>query len=465
MSTEDVPLRAEWKQAEAKHRRLATIVIDSNDAVTVQNFEGQLTAWNRGAEQMYGYSESEALSMNIRDIVPEYRRDEALEFVQRIERDEDVPSLETQRISKDGVTLDVWLTVTKLVDDAGNPVAVATTERDITARKKAEQANARMSALVTSTADAVIGLTMDGTITDWNTAASRIFGYSPEEAIGQNVRMLLPPDRSQEFQHIVARLQRSETVEAFETVRTHKDGQSKDVSLTESLIKTPDGQVAGVSAIMRDISERKQLEQRLAKLTELERQRIGRELHDTTAQELTGLGFMAHSVLEQLAAESHPGEETVGKMEESIQRALSQVRRFAQGLVPVELDANGLMAALRELATNTTEATNIPCTLRRDQQVSMEDNTVATQIYMIAKEAVTNAVKHAQAEHIEIELSRYDNRVMLLVHDDGMGIGESSDEDGMGLRIMRHRAGLIQATLDVEPVDKGGTLVMCVLTT
>jgi signal transduction histidine kinase len=277
--------------------------------------------------------------------------------------------------------------------------------------------------------------------------------------------MLIPPDRSQEFQHIVERLQRGEIVEGFETVRIHKDGQQKHVSLTESLIKTPDGQVAGVSAIMRDISERRQFEQQLAVLTEQERQRIGRELHDTTGQELTGLGLMAQSVLEQLAAESHPGEETVRKMEESIQRALAQVRRFAQGLVPVELDASGLMAALQELATNTTEACNIPCTFHHEQPVSIDDNTMATQIYLIAKEAVANVVKHAQAEHVVIELSRYDNRVTLLVRDDGVGIGEPTDEYGMGLQIMGHRAALIQATLEIEPVDKGGTLVKCVLTT
>jgi len=216
-------------------------------------------------------------------------------------------------------------------------------------------------------------------------------------------------------------------------------------------------------ALMRDISDRKQLEQQLAKLTEQERRRIGRALHDTTGQELTGLGFMAQSVLEQLATESHPEEKTVLKMEESIQRALAQVRRFAQGLVPVELDAGGLMAALQELATNTTEACNIPCTFGRRQQVSMEDNMMATQIYLIAKEALTNAVKHAQAKHVEIELSREDNRVTLLVRDDGVGIGEPSEEDGIGLRIMRHRAALIQATLKIEPVDKGGTQVMCVL--
>lgn len=343
MSTKDVPLSTEWKQAEAEHRRLATIVVDSNDAITVQDLEGRITAWNRGAEQMYGYSESEALSMNILDIVPEGRRDEALKFVRRIVHGDEPHSLDTQRISKDGRTLDVWLTITKLVDNAGNAVAVATTERNVT--------------------------------------------------------------------------------------------------------------------------ERKQLQQQLAKLTEQERQRIGRELHDTTGQELTGLGLMAQSMLEQLAAESHPGEETARKMEESIQRALAQVRRLAQGLVPVELDAGGLMAALQELAIKTTEAGNIACTFRSDQPVSMEDNTIATQIYLIAKEAIANAVKHAQAEHVEIRLSRSKDRFMLLVRDDGIGIGKPLEEDGMGLRIMRHRAALIRATLEIESLDIGGTLVMCVLTT
>ncbi len=95
MSTEDVPLRIQRKQSEAEHRRLATIVIDSNDAVTVQDFEGRLIAWNHGAENMYGYSESEALTMNVRDIVPEVCCDEALDYVERIARGENVRSLET----------------------------------------------------------------------------------------------------------------------------------------------------------------------------------------------------------------------------------------------------------------------------------------------------------------------------------------------------------------------------------
>ncbi len=127
------------ERSEAALRRLATVVMDSNDAVTIQDLESNITAWNRGAERMYGYSEVEALKMNIRDIVPEERGEEAIAFVKRISRGDTLESLETQRLTKDGRTLDVWLTVTAILDDKGRTVGVATTERDITKRKRVEE--------------------------------------------------------------------------------------------------------------------------------------------------------------------------------------------------------------------------------------------------------------------------------------------------------------------------------------
>jgi two-component system, chemotaxis family, CheB/CheR fusion protein len=116
------------------NRHLAAVVRDSNDAITVQDFEGNITAWNKGAVNMYGYSEDEALKMNIRDIVPEDKRKEALAFIKKLQK-EDVESFETRRITKDGKQLNVWLTVTRLVDDDGKQMAIATTERVITGRK------------------------------------------------------------------------------------------------------------------------------------------------------------------------------------------------------------------------------------------------------------------------------------------------------------------------------------------
>ncbi len=116
------------------NRHLAAVVRDSNDAITVQDFEGNIMAWNKGAVNMYGYSEDEALKMNIFDIVPEDKRKEASAFIKKLQK-EDVESFETQRVTKDGKQLNVWLKVTKLFDDDGKPMAIATTERDITGRK------------------------------------------------------------------------------------------------------------------------------------------------------------------------------------------------------------------------------------------------------------------------------------------------------------------------------------------
>jgi two-component system CheB/CheR fusion protein len=124
--------RAEMALRESEaNRRLAAVVKDSNDAITVQDFEGNIMEWNKGAVNIYGYSEDEALKMNICDLVPEDKRKETLAFIKKCQK-EDVESFETQRITKDGKQLNVWLTVTMLVDDDGKSMGIATTERDIT---------------------------------------------------------------------------------------------------------------------------------------------------------------------------------------------------------------------------------------------------------------------------------------------------------------------------------------------
>ena len=127
----------EGAETENKTRRLATVVRDSNDAITIQDFEGRITAWNRGAELMYGYSEAEALAANIDRLTTPGKVAEQKDFIRRLIAGEAITSFETQRVTKDGRVLDVWMTVTKLLDAAGNPIGLASTERDITARKRA----------------------------------------------------------------------------------------------------------------------------------------------------------------------------------------------------------------------------------------------------------------------------------------------------------------------------------------
>ena len=147
---------------------------------------------------------------------------------------------------------------------AGRSVRAVGVVRDITARKSAEEAQARLAAIVTSSADAIVGKTLDGIITSWNKAAERMFGYSASEMIGQSIRRLVPTDRQAEEDTILACLARSESVERHEMTLLAKDGRTFDASITISPMRDAEGRTIGCSKIIRDITERKRMESRLA---------------------------------------------------------------------------------------------------------------------------------------------------------------------------------------------------------
>src|ERR1700683_2057164 len=130
-------------------------------------------------------------------------------------------------------------------------------------RHQADVVQARLAAIVTSSDDAIIGKTLEGTITSWNAGAERVFGYTPAEAVGQPILMLFPPDRVDEEPGLLARVARGESVRHFETVRVRKDGACIDVSVTLSPLIDHDGHIVGASKIARDITERKHAEEEL----------------------------------------------------------------------------------------------------------------------------------------------------------------------------------------------------------
>jgi PAS domain S-box-containing protein len=174
-------------------------------------------------------------------------------------------------------------------DAEGKPLRLMGTVLDITDRKKAEEAQLRLAAIVNSSDDAIIGKTLDGIITSWNPGAEKTFGYTSQEAIGQPMLMTFPPERVNEEKELLEKIGRGETVTHFETVRVRKDGRRIDVSVTLSPIINREGKIIGASKIARDITIRKQ--------HELEIERLGRLysalsfvnqaiVHSTSRQEL-----------------------------------------------------------------------------------------------------------------------------------------------------------------------------------
>jgi PAS domain S-box-containing protein len=237
-------------------RRMATVIQDSNDAITFQDLDGNILAWNRGAEQIYGYSEAEALSMNIVDTVPKEYQKEAREFLSSLKRGELVPTLETKRKHKDGRIIDVWLTNTKLTDDKGKLTGVATTERDITEQTKTLEKFRRMATVIQDSNDAITFQDLDGNILAWNQGAEQIYGYSQAEALKMNIVDTVPKEYQQEAREFLLSLKRGELVPNLETKRKHKDGRIIDVWLTNTKLTDDKGKLTGIATTERDISER-----------------------------------------------------------------------------------------------------------------------------------------------------------------------------------------------------------------
>ncbi len=225
----------------------------------------------------------------------------------------------------------------------------------------------------------------------------------------------------------------------------------------------------GTLSLMRNVGVqlghfivRKQMEREIATLTDRERRLIGQELHDSVGQQLTAMGYMARNLQREL--EDHSAGEAANAriLVESIEQSKSEIRALMKGLMPVDVDASGLMQALGELVEQCQIVYDVPCDFEYDEPVLMEDNFTATHLFRLAQEAIQNAVKHGRADHITVGIKRIGHRVTLRIRDNGVGFDpEGQEASGIGLRIMRHRAELIGAALKVTSAEQGGTLVRC----
>jgi PAS domain S-box-containing protein len=259
------------KQAEEKIRRLATVVRDSSDAITIQDFEGRITAWNRGAELMYGYSEAEALLANIERLTAPGKVEEQKEFTRRLMAGEAITAFETQRLTKDGRVLDVWLTVTKLMDAAGKPMGIASTERDITALKRAEEklreTNDYLENLINHANAPIIVWDPQFRITRFNGAFESLTGRRADEVIGKPIEILFPPALAESSMELIAKTQTGERWETVEIHIQHIDGTRRTVLWNSATLFAPDGKTA-VATIAQgmDITERNQVAEKMRRM-------------------------------------------------------------------------------------------------------------------------------------------------------------------------------------------------------
>jgi signal transduction histidine kinase len=217
------------------------------------------------------------------------------------------------------------------------------------------------------------------------------------------------------------------------------------------------------TGIVRDITERKRLEREILEISDREQQRIGQDLHDDLCQQLAGIGFMSEVLEQKLAGKAEAAEAAeAGRIAGHVRGAIEQTRMLARGLSPLEMESADLMTALTELASNTAEIFHVRCRFRAENPVGIGDAAVSTHLYRIAQEAISNAIRHGGADEIGVSLEAEAGEAVLRVTDNGTGFaGPKKDSRGMGLRIMKYRAGMIGGMLDVCHADGKGTVVSC----
>lgn len=218
--------------------------------------------------------------------------------------------------------------------------------------------------------------------------------------------------------------------------------------------------------LQKEIAARHRLEKEIIEISEREQQRIGRNLHDDLGQRLVGISYLNHLLANTLEAAGAPEAEQAAKISALLNDALALTRSLARGLHPVALESGGLIAALGDLAERTSGIFQIKCCFTGPPTEPGLAHSVATHLYRMAQEAVTNAANHGMASEIRIGLVTQPGRTTLAVVDNGSGMQKPGPRSkGMGLRIMNYRADVIGGTLAFSTPENGGTMVTCTIPT
>ncbi len=340
-------------------------------------------------------------------------------------------------------------------------------EDQIRVRHMAEQARnesqERYYLLMEAAPDPVVNYDMEGRVIYFNPAFTRVFGWSLKECAGRKMDHFVPENHWAETLVMIDKVRTGEGIFDVETRRYARDGKLKDVSISGASAFDSQGNLAGSIIILRDITRSKGLEKQVMQAGDRERLLIGQDLHDDLCPHLIGVAGLVAALKEDLADRKDPGAGLAEKIGTLTEDAVEKSRHLARGLCPVHLVAHGLQAALDNLCAQLSFHRTIQFECVTDPDIRISDNSRATHLYYIAREAVNNAVKYARATKIEIRLENNkkeqgSQQIHLSVRDNGCGISAYRRGTGIGLQIMEYRAKIIDAQFDIE-TGPGGTQV------
>ena len=454
--------------------------------------DGTILWANQAELDLLGYSKEEYIGRHIGEFHVD--REVVDDFLRRLAEKETLRDYEAQLRCKDGSIRHVLIS-SNAYRENGEFIHTRCFTRDITERKQAEAASARLAAIVASSSDAIISKTLQGIITSWNASAERMFGYTAQEIIGESILRLIPDDRRQEEDQILMRLRAGELIDHYETVRVTKDGRHRDVSLTISPIKDNAGKIIGVSKIIRDITERKRVEEEQQRL--IVRERTARAEAET-ANRLKDefLATVSHELRTPLNAiigwchmlgQGKSDEATFARALKTIERNAKLQAQLIEDILDVSRIITGKvrfntrpvdMAAVINAAIDSvqlaSETKNIKLEVRVDPSARHTNGDV-TRLQQVVWNLLSNAIKFTpEGGSVAIRLERQGHNARITVSDTGQGIsnqflpfifdrfrqadGSSTRRQsglGLGLAIVRHLVELHGGTIEAESPGDG----------
>jgi PAS domain S-box-containing protein len=441
------------------------ILESAMDAIISVDADQRIVLFNRAAEQVFQCPASEAIGSPLERFIPGQFRTQHAGHIRRFRgtsgTNRKMGKLATIcGLRAGGEEFPIEASISQ-VQSAGKEFYTVIV-RDITRRVREEETLRRQAELLHLSHDAIFVWSAESGIQFWSDGATQVYGYEQSEVYGMLPHELFKTGFLTPWPQIEAELHEQGLWEG-ELHRKNKADREVIVSCRLQLV-SDSGKTTLILETDRDITERRRLEQELLEISSAEQRRIGQDLHDGLCQHLAGIEFRTSVLIDELANSSQVQHE-IAEIGELIREGARQARMLSHGLAPVSLEADGLMSALKELTENAAKLFSKTCRFECPKPVSVEDNLVATHLYRIAQEAISNAARHSRAKTIALALRRTANETTLSITDDGCGFPASASRSGgMGLRIMKYRAEMIGAALTIGATKEGdGTSVVCVL--
>jgi PAS domain S-box-containing protein len=470
----------ERKLAEGNRFKLAAIVESSDDAIISKNLDAVIVSWNAAAEQIFGYTEQEAVGQPITILIPSELREEENQILERLRAGERIDHYETVRVTKAGKRVDVSLSISPVKDSAGRIVGFSKIARDITQRKEMDRALRETNAEIFERSEQ-LRLAAQGSqmgLWGWNELTKELFcDATTREMCGVPLdgevtletfdRVIHPDDLKWVRQRWRDALEHGLPYE-LEHRCLRPDGTTRWIYARGSGYYDDAAKPIRMIGVVFDITRRKQIEHehlelsgRLIQAHEHERSRIARELHDDFSQRLALLATKLQMILDVVGNSQPNVSDRVGELMKTVDEFGADVHALSHSLHSSKLEMLGLSTSVRSFCREFSKQHKIEIDFRHEGLPEPIPSESALCLFRLVQEGLQNVRKHSRASRVDVRLAGASTEISLILSDNGVGfdLSQNHASNGIGILSMRERVRMLHGTFEIQSAPMKGTQI------